>query len=201
MIYLVLGGARSGKSSYAESLAKRLSDKVVYMATASAEDPEMRARIALHQSERPEHWGLIEEKFFLSRELERIVVNSETNQTASGSVILIDCLTLWLSNWLCLSESDSADFDSWSAEKNSFIEQLKKTTCPIILVSNEVGSGIVPMGELSRQFVDQAGWLNQAIAAVAEEVVLVVAGLPITLKGYSRNLSKETVKDSGRQAC
>lgn len=197
MIQLVLGGARSGKSSYAESLAEKLSNNVQYIATASADDSEMQARIIHHQSNRPTHWNLIEEKFLLSQTLEKILINSKRDKTASKTVILVDCLTLWLSNWLCRLEADAADLDDWHVEKNHFIEQLKNSTIPIILVSNEVGSGIVPMGELSRQFVDQAGWLNQAIADIAEQVILVVAGIPLILKEHSNNSSK----DNGSQPC
>ncbi|PID43448.1 MAG: bifunctional adenosylcobinamide kinase/adenosylcobinamide-phosphate guanylyltransferase [Proteobacteria bacterium] len=208
MIYLILGGARSGKSTYAEALAERLAGKgsssqfakqpgsVTYIATASAGDSEMRARIARHQSRRPKHWQLIEEQYQLSRQLEKLTAAAGSkgdktgDRTDPGSVILIDCLTLWLSNWLCRIDSGAAGresglsgLDSWNSEKNSFIEELKKSPVPIILVSNEVGSGIVPMGELSRHFVDHAGWLNQSVARVADQVVLVVAGLPQTLKG------------------
>lgn len=166
MIHLVIGGARSGKSTFAESLATNSND-VVYIATATAGDEEMKKRIQHHQQSRPKDWQLIEETLYLSQ-----VIQRESSQT-----LLIDCMTLWLTNWLCSDQNEN-----WAQEKHHFIEQLQNYSSDIIIVSNEVGSGIVPLGELSREFVDQAGWLNQALAKVADQVTLVVAGLPIALK-------------------
>ncbi|MCW8875866.1 MAG: bifunctional adenosylcobinamide kinase/adenosylcobinamide-phosphate guanylyltransferase [Kangiellaceae bacterium] len=173
MIHLVLGGARSGKSRFAESVAQGISDtnknkEITYIATATAGDDEMRARIAHHQASRPDEWQLIEETLYLSTRLADL---------APGSVVIIECLTLWLTNWLC-SENEQ----SWLIEKQAFLESLKHSQAEVILVSNEVGSGIVPLGELSREFVDQAGWLNQSVAAIADEVTLVVAGFPVSVK-------------------
>ena len=111
---------------------------------------------------------MIEEPFYLSRQLESI---------ADDQVLIIDCMTLWLSNWLC-----SHDDTSWQEEKSLFINALLKRQQPVFIVSNEVGSGVIPMGELSRQFVDQAGWLNQALSQVADKVTLVVAGCPLSIK-------------------
>jgi adenosylcobinamide kinase / adenosylcobinamide-phosphate guanylyltransferase len=182
MIHLVLGGARSGKSSFAESQAQKLSDQVIYIATASDDDSEMQQRIAHHQVSRPKHWHLIEEKLLLSQALEKIFTAIEMNKQSSGGVILIECLTLWLSNWLCLVDGGGSSLKEFEHEKTKFIEIIQTSPIPVILVSNEVGSGIVPIGELSRQFVDQAGWLNQAIAKAADQVDLVVAGLPLVLK-------------------
>lgn len=173
MIHLVLGGARSGKSRFAESIAKQNSsagqnNRVTYIATATAGDEEMQARIAHHQASRPEDWQLIEEPLHLSRELTTL---------RDGSVIIVECLTLWLTNWLC-----SENKEAWQRERQNFLMSLSKSEADVILVSNEVGSGIVPLGELSRDFVDQAGWLNQSIASIADNVTLVVAGLPIPVK-------------------
>ncbi|WP_144392527.1 bifunctional adenosylcobinamide kinase/adenosylcobinamide-phosphate guanylyltransferase [Pleionea sediminis] len=167
MIHLVIGGARSGKSNYAEKLAQKSSQPITYIATATAGDDEMKKRIAYHQQDRPKEWMLIEEPFYLSDH-----INLLKNQ-----FVLIDCLTLWLSNWLC-----TYDVEAFAQEKDSFINALLNSKSSITLVTNEVGSGIVPMGELSRDFVDQAGWLNQAIASVADKVTLVVAGCPLSLK-------------------
>ena len=167
MMHLILGGARSGKSGYAESLLNNF-QQVTYIATATGGDDEMRERIKHHKASRPDHWQLIEEPFYLSTHLETI---------ASDQVLIIDCMTLWLSNWLC-----SNDESSWQEEKSLFINVLLKRQQPVFIVSNEVGSGVIPMGELSRQFVDQAGWLNQALAQVADKVTLVVAGCPLQLK-------------------
>ena len=179
MIHLVLGGARSGKSSYAERLASDLSYKltndsttqVTYVATATAADGEMGRRIELHRKQRPQHWQLIEETLHLDKVFDG-ALNTERG------VVLIDCMTLWLSNWLC-SYSDEV----YLQQRDDFIAALQRFEGDCIIVSNEVGSGIVPMGELSRRFADQAGWLNQALAKVSDKTTLVVAGLPLELKG------------------
>jgi len=177
MIHFVTGGARSGKSQFAENLSEVLSKtqqrQLVYVATATIYDDEMRQRIDLHKHRRDENWLLIEEPQHLAQCLQNI---------PEQSVVLIDCMTLWLTNWLC-----SENFDEFAAQKQQFLELLTtkfadENNCDCIIVSNEVGSGIVPMGELSRDFVDHAGWLNQAIAKLADEATLVVAGLPLKLK-------------------
>ena len=170
MIHLITGGARSGKSSYAEQLAS-MRAQVTYVATATACDDEMATRIQRHKKDRPAHWALVEQPFELSS-----VVND------SSSTLLIDCLTLYLTNWLC-SESRWPDYEQ---EKSRFLAALREASevCPrhIFIVTNEVGSGIVPVGELSRRFADEAGWLNQAVAAIADDVTLVVAGCPLAVK-------------------
>ena len=172
MIHLILGGARSGKSSYAENLAKQWGDKVIYVATATADDKEMETRICHHKKSRPPEWRLIEEPFLLSS-----IVNQHKDEK---NVLLIDCLTLWLSNWLC-KKVDSQQ-SNWEDESNNFLDSLNESTNTIFIVSNEVGSGIIPMGELTREFSDKAGWLNQKVASIADKVTLVVAGLPLELK-------------------
>ncbi len=177
MIHLVLGGARSGKSRFAEQWVEKLApdeQKLVYIATATPDDAEMEKRISRHQSDRSQKWQTIEEPKYLSALLTQL--NEKPNK-----IILIDCLTLYLSNWLCFEEQNA-----WKIEKQNFIAALKQSKNRILVVSNEVGSGIVPLGELSREFVDQAGWLNQSIAQLAEEVTLVVAGLPVLLKQKSQ---------------
>ena len=178
MIRLILGGARSGKSRYAEKIAKSIDKKVCYIATATEGDYEMAQRIAHHQATRPAHWELFEEPLQLSETLKKI--------EKRGGVILIDCVTLWLSNWLCMLQEHPEKLNLWEMEKKSLLEYLATSKSDILIVSNEVGSGIVPMGELSRQFADNAGWLNQSLSRVAEQVVLVVAGLPLMLKEPSR---------------
>lgn len=169
MIYLVLGGARSGKSGFAEKLASEQSDNITYVATATAGDNEMRERIKHHQRSRPQDWLLIEEPFNLSK-----VVNE--NDFADKTLI-IECMTLWLSNWLCTNDSQG-----WDDERKAFIKALSNTKANIVIVSNEVGSGVIPLGELSRDFVDRAGWLNQTLANLADKAILVVAGCAINLK-------------------
>jgi adenosylcobinamide kinase/adenosylcobinamide-phosphate guanylyltransferase len=177
-MHLILGGARSGKSSYAEQCAGK-SAEVVYIATATADDTAMSRRIAHHQQSRPSHWLTIEEPFYLGECL-RNQRGAEQNNTPP--TLLIDCMTLWLSNWLC-----SKKLQGWPVERDAFLEAIQHYPGEIIIVSNEVGSGIVPLGELTREFVDQAGWLNQALAKEANEVTLVVAGCPLPLKPIGAN--------------
>ena len=166
MKHLVLGGARSGKSQYAESWVKSREKTCVYIATGWAGDQEMSARIAHHKQQRKGHWHLVEEPLALSKVL------LDYNQTHYA--VLVDCLTLWLSN--ALTEH------AWQNQKHALFDIINKLSCDVALVSNEVGSGVVPMGYLSRTFVDEAGWLNQALAKQCEWVSLVVAGLPMPLK-------------------
>ena len=202
-IRLVIGGARSGKSSLAEQHAKASNLPVTYIATAQAFDDEMQQRIAQHQADRPEHWRLIESPLLLAKAIASVI--SESKACELGSCILVDCLTLWLSNSLCkpcAETHNTADVNLayWQQEKQQLLSLLKSLqqqanpesrTIEIILVSNEVGHGIVPMGELSRQFVDQAGWLHQALASVADEVEFVMAGLPLTLKSAEKSCSQD----------
>lgn len=166
---LILGGARSGKSALAERLAAS-HDAVLYIATAAAGDDEMAARIQHHRARRPAHWGLSEIPLALGATLRR--------EAHSGRCLLVDCLTLWLSNLLC--HDNTALF---AAERADLLDALAQLPGELILVSNEVGQGVVPLGELSRRFVDEAGRLHQDIAARCERVILTVAGLPLVLKG------------------
>lgn len=175
MTQLILGGARSGKSRLAEQRAQdwreRTGGELIYLATARAGDGEMGRRIALHQERRDQHWRLIEEPLDLAQTL--------TAFENKSACLLVDCLTLWISN--CLHEG------TWERQRDRLIEQvaqLRRNASPLelILVSNEVGSGIVPLGELSRDFVDASGWLHQALAEYCDTVTLVVAGLPLELK-------------------
>jgi adenosylcobinamide kinase / adenosylcobinamide-phosphate guanylyltransferase len=163
---LVLGGARSGKSRYAESLVTALPAPWIYVATAEARDAEMAERIAAHQARRGAGWRTLETP--------RDVVGA---LTAHGTTpLLVDCLTLWLANALLAS----ADVD---AEITRLEAALEQASAPLVLVANEVGFGIVPDNALGRRFRDLQGLLNQRIAARADRVVLVVAGLPLTIKG------------------
>ncbi len=169
MIELILGGARSGKSALAERLAGATGE-VVYIATATAGDAEMAARIEHHQARRPDHWATIEAPLQLAATLRQ--------QAAAERCLLVDCLTLWLTNWLL--RDDEAAF---RAERDALLAALPALPGRVILVSNETGCGVVPMGELSRRFVDESGWLHQRVAALADRVVFTVAGLPQVLKG------------------
>ena len=177
-LHLILGGARSGKSRLAESLAKSSGKPVHYVATAETKDPEMSTRIAVHQDRRPSDWTLSESPLLLAETINKIA--------EPQTFVLVDCLTLWLSNWLC-----TESLDKWQQQKQSFlkvIESKSKIGCGIVLVSNEVGHGIVPMGELSRQFVDESGWLHQDIAALADKVDFVMAGLAMPLKSAATSV-------------
>ncbi|MCW8996099.1 MAG: bifunctional adenosylcobinamide kinase/adenosylcobinamide-phosphate guanylyltransferase [Psychromonas sp.] len=169
-IELVLGGARSGKSGYAEQQAKDSAKAVVYIATSEIRDKEMAERIKRHQQQRPASWLVVEEPYHLD-----VVLRKHSKK---DNCIIIDCLTLWLSN--CLFGESARE---WPEYKRALLATLKTLPGQVILVSNEVGSGIVPMGEINRQFVDEAGWLHQAIAAQIDKVTLVVAGLPLIVKG------------------
>ncbi len=163
---LVLGGARSGKSRYAESLISALPPPWIFVATAEAGDAEMAARIALHRARRGKDWQTIE----APHDLAAVLANIDRNAPA-----LIDCLTLWLSNRMLAG----ADVE---AETMHFEAVLANRRGPVILVSNEVGSGIVPDNAQARRFRDLQGRLNQRMAARAARVVLMVAGLPLVVK-------------------
>ncbi|WP_332770141.1 bifunctional adenosylcobinamide kinase/adenosylcobinamide-phosphate guanylyltransferase [Phenylobacterium sp.] len=165
---LVLGGARSGKTSYALTEAgKRPAERRVMVATAEALDAEMAERIARHRAERGGAWATVE----APRELAAAV-----RELRSGEVAVIDCLTLWLTNLML----DEADLGAAVAELGL---ALRASPAELFVISNEVGQGIVPDNALARRFRDQAGWMHQAVAAAADQVVMVVAGLPLVLKG------------------
>jgi len=212
MIHFVLGGARSGKSRFAEQQALILAEvdkkQPVYIATATAIDDEMFKRINKHQTDRGDIWQLIECPLFLSEQLAQLSARKELSNRQAPSdhkeflnqkepsntqrvshkenqdVYLLDCLTLWLNNQL-FSVEDKNKVEQ-EQHLNHAIEQLVDTLSQfnfdIIIVSNEVGLGVIPMGASSRLYVDYCGWLNQAIAKVADKVTLVTAGLPLTIK-------------------
>jgi len=170
MLQLILGGARSGKSRLAEQTAINTQLAVTYVATAQALDPEMQSRIEHHQNQRPAHWSLVEEPLLLAKTLQKI---DRPNQ-----IILVDCLTLWLTNLLVLDDQSIQQF-----ECEQLLKVLPTLESEIILVSNETGLGVVPLGEISRRFVDEAGRLHQALGQIADKVVFCVAGFPMILKG------------------
>ena len=167
---LILGGARSGKSRLAEKLAADSGLAVTYIATSEALDGEMSARIRQHRERRPADWALVEEPLELARVLQELA--------SPERCLLVDCLTLWLTNLLML-EDDARLI----AEREALLDCLGQLPGRIILVSNETGLGVVPMGELTRRYVDEAGWLHQAIAERCQRVIFTVAGLPMLLKG------------------
>lgn len=172
MLELILGGARSGKSRLAERLACESGLAVTYIATAQAGDGEMAARIAHHRSRRPADWALVEEPLHLMQTLR--------DRAAENRCLLVDCLTLWLTNLLLLDDSSAL-----SRERDALLEGIAGLPGHIILVGNETGLGVVPLGELTRRYVDEAGWLHQALAERAQRVTFCVAGLPMILKGES----------------
>lgn len=172
MLTLILGGARSGKSRLALQRADATGKPVCFIATAQAHDAEMADRIARHRAERPAHWLTVEAPLDLAGAI----------SSAPAGVVVVDCLTLWLTNWLCQPEPN--DFSSARAALLAALEARRADD--IILVSNETGLGIIPLGALTRRFVDEAGWLNQDIARLADDVIFVAAGLPLTLKGNPR---------------
>ncbi|WP_341676012.1 bifunctional adenosylcobinamide kinase/adenosylcobinamide-phosphate guanylyltransferase [Niveibacterium sp. SC-1] len=171
MIELVLGGARSGKSRHASERANASGLPVIYVATAQGLDEEMRARIAQHKAERPAAWKTIEAPLDLPRALVALV--------RPGRCVLVDCLTLWLSNVMLAAGEDTARRD---AEIDALLGALARVQGRIIVVSNEVGMGLVPDTPLGRAFRDEQGRLNQKVAALARRVVFVAAGLPLLLK-------------------
>ncbi|MDV5824280.1 bifunctional adenosylcobinamide kinase/adenosylcobinamide-phosphate guanylyltransferase [Sphingobium naphthae] len=164
---LVLGGARSGKSRYAQGKAEALPGELIYLATAQAFDDEMRERIALHRADRGPRWSTVEAPLELAEAI--------TAYSMPETVVLVDCLTLWASN-LMLADRNMA------AATEGLVRSLSAARGPVILVANEVGLGIVPDNALARRFRDVAGRINQEMAGVVEEVVVMVAGLPLTLK-------------------
>jgi len=166
---LILGGVRSGKSRLAEQYALESGLTVTYIATATVQDKAMQQRIDHHRTHRPTEWALIEEPYSLAEALQK--------EARADRFLLVDCLTLWLTNLLLLD-------DNTRLEKELLALQEILPTLPgeIVLVSNETGMGVVPMGELSRRFCDEAGFLHQELAQVCDQVILTVAGLPHFLK-------------------
>lgn len=177
--HLILGGARSGKSRHAEQLALASGLAVSVIATAQALDAEMTTRIARHQHDRPADWHTVETAFELAAALQSVARPSHC--------VIVDCLTLWLGNLITTDQPfpdlpDTADFPDYLRERTALLNVLPKLPGQILLVSNEVGLGLVPETSLGRFFRDEAGWLNQAVAACCNQVTLVTAGLPLRLK-------------------
>jgi adenosylcobinamide kinase/adenosylcobinamide-phosphate guanylyltransferase len=171
-VTLVLGGVRSGKSRYAQQLAEQ-SRHVVFVATAKITDDEMNAKITRHREERPKEWLTVEEPL----ELAKVLVEQEP----TCEVIVVDCLTIFAANLMEAVGEDSAALESRIEE---VCAALRTIQCNVVLVSNEVGSGVVPAYPLGRRYRDLLGGINQKVAAIADDVVLMVAGLPLALKGH-----------------
>lgn len=167
---LFLGGARSGKSRLAEMHAAKSGLPVTYVATATSGDEEMRRRIDAHRARRPAHWSVVEEPISLAESLR--------NHGGSERCVIVDCLTLWLTNLLV-----AADAALFARERDALLALLPILSGEIILVSNETNLGIMPLGELTRRFCDEAGRLHQDVAQCCDRVVFTIAGLPSILKG------------------
>jgi adenosylcobinamide kinase/adenosylcobinamide-phosphate guanylyltransferase len=171
-VTLVLGGVRSGKSRYAQQLAEQSRD-VVFVATAKVTDDEMRTKIDRHREDRPKDWLTVEEQLELPKVLAQHELNSE--------VIVVDCLTIFAANLL---EAEGENNDAIDRRVEDLCEALRVVRCTVVLVSNEVGSGVHPVSPLGRRYRDLLGEINQKVARVADDVVLMVAGLPLALKGH-----------------
>ena len=167
---LILGGVRSGKSRLAENIAIDSGVPVTYIATATAGDAAMGARIAAHRARRPAAWSVVEEPYALAAALH--------SHAAPDRCLLVDCLTLWLTN-LLMAEAPS----SLERERTALLDTLPSLSGQLILVSNETNMGIMPLGELTRRYCDEAGVLHQEMAQICESVILTMAGLPHVLKG------------------
>ncbi len=177
----VLGGARSGKSRHAEQLAQALAAPperhVTYVATArQAHDAEFAARIAHHRARRPAHWRVIEADV----DLAHAIREADDGRTC----LLVDCLTLWLVNLISPagSQQDACTPEALAMRVDALEAALAQAKGPVIVVSNEIGMGVVPLGAMTRRYVDELGRLNQRVAALARDVTLMVAGLPMTVK-------------------
>ena len=177
---LIIGGARSGKTAHAIALANTLSEargvNVTYVATAQALDQEMQHRISLHRAERPPAWRTLEAPAGLAQAL---------RGTQFPSILVIDCMTLWLSNALLKDfreDAPTAPLPTWETERAEFLQWLQAVRGDVLLISNEVGQGIVPLSPVARRFQDEQGRLNQLLAAACEQVTLVVAGIAVPIK-------------------
>ena len=168
MIYFITGGERSGKSRYAQQLALELSVKPIYVATSRIWDKDFEKRVKRHKDERDERWTSIEEE----KQLSRIDLKNK--------VAVIDCVTLWLTNFYIDTKHNVQE--SLKQAKEEF-EKLIKVDCTLIIISNEIGMGVHAETEIGRKFVELQGWMNQHIAAKANKVVLMVSGIPVTIKG------------------
>ena len=172
-IIMITGGQRSGKSAYAEQLALRLSEHPVYLATAHVWDEEFRHRVEMHQARRGSQWTNVEEEKYLSR------------HDFTRRVVVVDCITLWCTNFFfsgSSGEHDLPDVDQVLSEVKAEFDRLTAQDATFIFVTNEIGSGGVSPNALQRRFTDLEGWMNQYVAARADEVVLMVSGIPVTIK-------------------
>jgi adenosylcobinamide kinase / adenosylcobinamide-phosphate guanylyltransferase len=178
---LLLGGARSGKSALAEHMALASQQPVTVLVTATASDAEMAARIALHRQQRPAHWQTVEARDNLA--------DAIAQHCVAGQTVIVDCLTLWLSHALFTADAQWTETPTpavpqgWQDARSQLLAAVTQAGGNLLLISNEVGLGIVPLGAGTRAFVDEAGRLHQALAGVCDNVIWVAAGLPLAMKG------------------
>lgn len=175
---LLLGGARAGKSQFAERLAERWGNRVLYVATAQAGDAEMQARVEQHRARRPAHWHTVEEPLAVASAVEPYLPEADT--------VLLDCMTLWASNVLIAEGDPARAQERLLAEIERLVEACRRRGVLLLVVSNEVGQGVVPAYPLGRQFRDVLGRANQLLARHADAVLYFIAGLPVELKALSR---------------
>jgi adenosylcobinamide kinase/adenosylcobinamide-phosphate guanylyltransferase len=168
---LVIGGCRSGKSSHALHLAEQIPGQKIFIATCMPQDKEMEQRVLHHRQQRSNVWKTLEIPFLIPETINK--------HSLKGSVILIDCLTLWINNLIMDDEKDPTKIDK---KIRNLTQSIVKAECPVILVSNEVGTGIVPDNKLARLFRDLAGFANQEVAACVDRVIWMVAGIPVIIK-------------------
>ena len=173
MLTLILGGVRSGKSRMAENLAADFPGPITYLATAQAKDTEMQERVALHRKHRPKHWKTIEEPIRVAQVV--------SDYPAPKNLVVVDCLTLWMTNLLLVDDA----FETGRTELEALIAEVKRKRSNLVLVSNETNSGVVPMDSLSRRFCDEMGVLHQKLAGLSDDVILMVAGIPTWVKKES----------------
>lgn len=198
MAVLVTGGARSGKSRFAERYAERLGTRGLYVATMQESDEELRARIAAHRLRRERSgfpWRTVEEPL----DLAGVLRQADSAASPPGEVILIDCLTLWLSNWLLKLEHAPDAEDRLNRLIDELAGAIGAARRPLIAVTNEVGDGVVPAYPLGRRFRDLAGWMNQRVAARCDEVFLVTAGIPVELKRLASAFGGDLLEEGRRR--
>lgn len=173
-ITLITGGIRSGKSRYALSLTQKMNGQKIFIATAQAFDESMSVKIKKHQEERGEGFITIEEPIYLAKAMSAV---------PQSDVILIDCLTLWVNNLLYYFKEDTGKIRQ---QFDLFLDVLAKPTRQIVIVTNEIGLGVTPENELTRTFIDELGFINQRVAQLSDEVIMMIAGLPQFIKGVNR---------------
>lgn len=169
-IILITGGMRSGKSKEALKISKKFPGPKIFVATAEAFDDGMRERIKRHKEERDKDFETIEEPLYLGKAIQKI----------SSGVVIIDCLTVWTNNLLYHFNNDEKTIQ---IEIESFFKAVESSSLNLIIITNEVGSGVIPVSELSRKFIDRLGRLNQEIASISDEVILMTSGISLTIKG------------------